>query len=84
LELLPRSAVGGVHQQHRARRHLHRDERVVWHVVKGCAKKAPIENLAPHGLRRTRARLCRDAKGDLAQIQFLLGHDDRIGIEPNS
>jgi len=49
-------------------------ERVVWHVVKECAKKAAIENLAPHDLRRTCARLCRDAGGELDQIQFLLGH----------
>jgi site-specific recombinase XerD len=49
-------------------------ERVVWHVVKDCAKKAAIENLAPHDLRRTCARLCREAGGELDQIQFLLGH----------
>jgi site-specific recombinase XerD len=49
-------------------------ERVVWHVVKDCAKKAGVENLAPHDLRRTCARLCRDAGGELDQIQFLLGH----------
>lgn len=49
-------------------------ERVVWHVVKDCAKKAAIENLPPHDLRRTCARLCRDAGGELDQIQFLLGH----------
>jgi hypothetical protein len=49
-------------------------ERVVRHVVKDCAKKAAIENLAPHDLRRTCARLCRDAGGELDQIQFLLGH----------
>ena len=49
-------------------------ERVVWHVVKDCAKRAAIENLAPHDLRRTCARLCREAGGELDQIQFLLGH----------
>jgi site-specific recombinase XerD len=49
-------------------------ERVVWHVVKECAKRVAIENLAPHDLRRTGARLCRDAGGELDQIQFLLGH----------
>jgi hypothetical protein len=27
-------------------------ERVVWDVVKDCAKRAAIENLAPHDLRR--------------------------------
>jgi integrase len=49
-------------------------ERVVWHVVKDCAKKAAIGRLAPHDLRRTCARLCRDAGGELDQIQFVLGH----------
>lgn len=49
-------------------------ERVVWHVVRECAKRATIENLAPHDLRRTCARLCREAGGELEQIQFLLGH----------
>src|SRR5262245_41226199 len=49
-------------------------ERAVWHVVKDCARKAAIENLAPHDLRRTSARLCRNAGGELDQIQFLLGH----------
>jgi hypothetical protein len=37
--------------------------------LKDCAKRAEIENLAPHDLRRTCARLCRDAGGDLDQIQ---------------
>jgi len=49
-------------------------ERVVWHVVKDCAKRAGIEKLAPHDLRRTCARLCHAAGGELDQIQFLLGH----------
>ena len=42
-------------------------ERVVWHVVKHCAKRAAIENLAPDDLRRTCARLCRYAGGELDQ-----------------
>ena len=42
-------------------------------LAKDCAKRAAIENLAPHELRRTCARLCRDAGGELDQIQFLLG-----------
>jgi site-specific recombinase XerD len=49
-------------------------ERVVWHVVKACAKQAGIEKLPPHDLRRTCARLCHAAGGELDQIQFLLGH----------
>lgn len=49
-------------------------EKVVWNVVKSCAKKAGIEKLAPHDLRRTCARLCHASGGELDQIQFLLGH----------
>ena len=35
---------------------------------------AGIEKLAPRDLRRTCARLCHTAGGELEQIQFLLGH----------
>jgi len=46
----------------------------VWYVVKACADRADIKALAPHDLRRTCARLCHAAGGELEQIQFLLGH----------
>ena len=49
-------------------------EKAVWHVVREYARKAEIEKLAPHDLRRTCARLCYAAGGELEQIQFLLGH----------
>ena len=49
-------------------------EKVVWCVVRECAAKAGILKLAPHDLRRTCARLCHVAGGELEQIQFLLGH----------
>ena len=49
-------------------------EKVVWHVVRQYARRAGIEILAPHDLRRTCARLCHQAGGELDQIQFLLGH----------
>jgi site-specific recombinase XerD len=49
-------------------------EKVVWHVVQESAKRAGIAKLAPHDLRRTCARLCQLAGGELEQIQFLLGH----------
>jgi site-specific recombinase XerD len=49
-------------------------EKAVWHVVREHARKAGIERLAPHDLRRTCARLCHSAGGELEQIQFLLGH----------
>jgi integrase len=37
-------------------------------------RAAGIEKLAPHDLRRSCARLCHLAGGELDQIQFLLGH----------
>jgi site-specific recombinase XerD len=49
-------------------------QNVIWYVVKACAARAGITALAPHDLRRTCARLCRAAGGELEQIQFLLGH----------
>jgi site-specific recombinase XerD len=49
-------------------------ETLVWHVVKEFASKIGVTKLAPHDLRRSCARLCRAAGGELEQIQFLLGH----------
>ena len=49
-------------------------EKVIWHVVKKSAARAGVLNLAPHDCRRTCARLCHAAGGELEQIQFLLGH----------
>lgn len=48
--------------------------KVIWGVVKQKAKCCDIPCLAPHDLRRTCARLCHQAGGELEQIQFLLGH----------
>jgi integrase len=48
--------------------------KVLWEIVKRAAGAAGIEKLAPHDLRRTCARLCHLAGGELDQIQFLLGH----------
>ena len=48
--------------------------KVLWEIVKNAASQAGIEKLAPHDLRRTCARLCHLAGGELDQIQFLLGH----------
>jgi integrase len=48
--------------------------KVLWDVVRSAAARAGIDKLAPHDLRRTCARLCHLAGGELAQIQFLLGH----------
>jgi integrase len=48
--------------------------KVLWEIVKRAAEAAGIEKLAPHDLRRTCARLCHLAGGELDQIQFLLRH----------
>jgi integrase len=48
--------------------------KVVWSIVKEAAAKSGLSSLAPHDLRRTCARLCHQAGGELEQIQFLLGH----------
>jgi integrase len=48
--------------------------KVLWDVVRAAAARADIHKLAPHDLRRTCARLCHLAGGELDQIQFLLGH----------
>ena len=50
--------------------------KVLWDVVRRAATDADIAKLAPHDLRRTCARLCHLAGGELNQIQFLLGHVD--------
>jgi site-specific recombinase XerD len=49
-------------------------EKLVWHVVKEFAARIGNGRLAPYDLRRTCARLCRAAGGELEQIQFLFGH----------
>jgi integrase len=47
---------------------------VVWHVVKQYAAKLGFAGLGPRELRRSCAKLCHSAGGELDQIQFLLGH----------
>ncbi len=49
-------------------------QNVVWYVVRGCCKRAGLDHIAPHDLRRTCAKLCHTSGGELEQIQFLLGH----------
>jgi len=46
---------------------------VIWGVVKQKAKGCEIPAPAPHDLRKTCARLCHHACGELEQIQFLWG-----------
>jgi len=48
--------------------------KVIWEVVKRKALACGLSKVAPHDLRRTCARLCHLAGGELEQIQFLLGH----------
>jgi site-specific recombinase XerD len=48
--------------------------KVIWSIVRGAALDCGFGVLAPHDLRRTCARLCHQAGGELEQIQLLLGH----------
>jgi site-specific recombinase XerD len=49
-------------------------EKVVWQLLQGYAAAAGVPGIAPHDLRRSCAKLCRAAGGELEQIQLLLGH----------
>jgi integrase len=49
-------------------------EKVVWQMLKRYAADVGVPGIAPHDLRRTCAKLCRAAGGELEQIQLLLGH----------
>jgi integrase len=49
-------------------------EKVVWLLIKPYAAAVGVPGIAPHDLRRTCAKLCRAAGGELEQIQLLLGH----------
>jgi integrase len=48
--------------------------KVIWGVVKEACGPCGLPAVAPHDLRRTGARFCHQAGGELEQIQFLLGH----------
>jgi site-specific recombinase XerD len=56
-------------------------ENVIWYVVRRCAERAKLDHLAPHDLRRTCAKLCHTAGGEIEQIQFLLGHASVLTTE---
>jgi site-specific recombinase XerD len=49
-------------------------EKVVWQMLRPYATTAGVPGIAPHDCRRTAAKLCRAAGGELEQIQLLLGH----------
>jgi len=48
----------------------------VWKSVVTASRVAGIQHLGPHDLRRSSAKFCRKAGGDIEQIQELLGHED--------
>jgi integrase len=48
--------------------------KVIWSVVTTACSQCGLLGVAPHDLRRTCARLCHDAGGEIEQIQYLLGH----------
>jgi len=52
----------------------HLGEKVVWQMLHQYSEAIGIPGLAPHDARRTCAKLCRAAGGELEQIQMLLGH----------
>ena len=56
-------------------------ENVIWYVVRRCADRTQLDHLAPHDLRRTCAKLCHTAGGEIEQIQFLLGHASVLTTE---
>ena len=49
-------------------------EMVVWQLLQGYAIAAGVPGIAPHDLRRSCAKMCQAAGGELEQIQLLLGH----------
>jgi integrase len=49
-------------------------EKVVWQMLRPYARAAGVPGIAQHDCRRTAAKLCRAAGGELEQIQILLGH----------
>ena len=49
-------------------------EQAVLDNVRQYGKQIGLENIRPHDLRRTCAKLCRSRGGELEQIQLLLGH----------
>jgi integrase len=56
-------------------------ENVIWYVVRTCPERTQPDHLAPHDSRRTCAKLCQTANGEIEQIQFLLGHASVLTTE---
>ena len=49
-------------------------EKIIWQLLQTVRRGRRVAGIAPHDLRRTTAKLCRAAGGELEQIQLLLGH----------
>ncbi len=49
-------------------------EKAIWQMLRRYATVVGVPAIAPHDARRTCAKLCRAAGGQLEQIQLLLGH----------
>lgn len=49
-------------------------DKVIWQLLRPYAMAAGVPGIAPHDLRRSCAKMCRAAGGELEQIQLLLGH----------
>jgi integrase len=49
-------------------------EKVAWQLLQPYAVAAGLAGIAPHDLRRSCAKMCRAASGELEQIQLILGH----------
>jgi len=56
-------------------------EKVVWQMLQPYATDADVPGIAPHDCRRSCAKLCRAAGGELEQIQLLLGHASVLTTE---
>jgi integrase/recombinase XerD len=49
-------------------------EKATWQMLQQHSGAVGVPGIAPHDCRRTCAKLCRAAGGELEQIQMLLGH----------
>ena len=54
---------------------------MIWYVVRRCAERTQLNRLVPHDLRRTCAKLCHTAGGEIEQILCLLGHASVLTTE---
>src|SRR4249920_400086 len=57
-------------------------EKVVWQLLQGYATAAGVPGIALHDLRRSCAKMCRAAGGELEQIQLPLRHASVQTTEP--